>query len=218
MRLINWLKEDAWNWIKGDLWSWVKSIPSKLFHEGVRCVIRMEDRWITPSLLMAGLSFFILMVSYFGLRNLSDCSAAEIVFTLALPGVIMVGYMALMRGLRFPVTPVYGIMGAMLCVVYCVQTFLAGGVLNIILWTFLYLIIAAVSVCSAFGWFRYLRFTAVAYCSAAGLHFLIKDIPALLRFEWLNFLNGLAVTVGLLAFGILGLSYKGILIARHRFQ
>lgn len=218
MKLINWFKEDLWNWVKGDLWNWIKSIPSRLFHKGVRCVIRMEENWLTPSLLMAGLSFFVLMVSYFGLRNLSECTAAEIVFTLALPGVIMVSYMALMRGLRFPVTPVYGVMSALLCVVLCVQTFLAGGVWNIILWTFLYLLLGAISICSAFGWFRYPRFTATAYLSVAGIHFLFKDIPSLLRLEWLSFLNGLAVVAGLLAFGILGLAFKNVLIARHRFQ
>lgn len=211
MGVINWLKEDFWNW--------AKTIPSKLFHKGgFRCVIRMEDRWITPSLLMAGLSFFVLMVSYFGLRNLSECTSEELVFILGLPGIIMIGYMALMRGFRFPVTPVYGVLGALLCAVLCIQVFLEGGILEIVLWMLLYVLIAAVGVSSAFGWFRYPRFTAVVCFLAAGIHFLSMELPALLHFEWLSFLNGLSAVSGLLAFGILGLSYKNVLIARRRFH
>ena len=89
----------------------------------VRCRIRFESAWIHYATVLTGLSFFLLVVNFFGLRNLMDCSFGEIVFSMAIPMAIWIGFMVLLRGIHFQNARLYGVLGALYCVCMIAHTF-----------------------------------------------------------------------------------------------
>ena len=89
--------------------------------------VDFSSKWISTSAFFAGLSFFILVAKYFGIENIKQVGFGEICFSMALPLLVLTVFGVLLRGFQFRVTPLYGILAALYCV-------LMGRKCNLRLW------------------------------------------------------------------------------------
>ena len=180
------------------------------------CQIRFENSWLMPSALMAGFSFFLLIAYYFGVANFTRCSAFEILFAMILPILVMVAMMVLLRGIRFPVTPVYGILAAVYSLLLVIDALSAGGILNILQALLVYLPGGAVALAVTFGFIPKPWIMALIFLVAAGLRLIFTAIPLLFSLQLIELMSGASVLFGLLSFGMLGLCFEMAPIKRFR--
>lgn len=73
------------------------------------CRLDLESNWCRRAAAWMGLSFFLRMVYYFGLKNLNDVPGGEIAFSVILPLVVSVAFILLLKlpklsGLNYPIT------------------------------------------------------------------------------------------------------------------
>ena len=62
-----------------------------------RCRLDTKGRWISRAAAWMGLSFFLRMVYYFGLKNLNDVPGWEIVFSVVLPLIVSSGFILVLK-------------------------------------------------------------------------------------------------------------------------
>lgn len=67
------------------------------FEKNTSCTLAAHGKWGNAAAAWMGLSFFLRMVDYFGLRNLNDVPGGEIVFSVVLPLVISVGFILMLK-------------------------------------------------------------------------------------------------------------------------
>ena len=171
------------------------------------CQIRFENSWIMPSALMAVFSFFLLIAYYFGVANFTRCSAFELIFSMILPMLVMIAMMVLLRGIRFPVTPVYGILAAAYSLLLMICSLSDGGTLNILQALLVYLPGSFFALAVTFGFLPKPWVMAVIYLVAAGLRLILTAIPLLFSLQLVELMSGVSVLFGLLSFGMLALSF-----------
>lgn len=80
-----------------------------------------------------GAAFFLRMAYYFGLTRPEEAGAWSLIAFLILPALLEAGYIVMVRGLKLEMLNVYGIMGAVCCLLLMLQAFTVGGVARIIL-------------------------------------------------------------------------------------
>ena len=73
------------------------------------CALDLDGKWSHRAAAWMGLSFFLRMVYYFGLKNLSDVPGGEIFFSVALPLMINVAFILMLKlpklqMLNYPIT------------------------------------------------------------------------------------------------------------------
>ncbi len=177
--------------------------------------IRFDSNMIAPSALTAGISFLLLMAYYFGAVDFGVLGAMEVIFGMFLPLFLVAGFMILLKGIHYPVVPVYGIMGCLLCLLAIVRACLFGGTLNIVLAFIWYIPTALICAGTTFSFLSTKYLMATAFLVAAAVRMLFVDIIGhLLKLEILRALPSVALSFALLAFGLLSLAFE--LRARKR--
>ena len=115
-------------------------------------MIDFRSKWLMPSALLMGLSFFLRIVYYFGLTNLSTCSFGEVIFFMILPLLICSGYVVAMSALKLNAPVIYGMLGAGLCLLMVFWSFPTGDVLRIILSILIYVAAGTVLLATTGGY------------------------------------------------------------------
>ena len=98
-----------------------------------------KGKWAQPAAILMGLSFFLRIVCYFGLRFLSDWTFFDVIFQIFLPLLLSGTYVVLIRAIRLNAPGVYGLIGAGLCILTFLWSFSSGSVLYILLCLVYYL-------------------------------------------------------------------------------
>ena len=96
--------------------------------------------WHQCSAALLGVFLFLRLVFYLGVRGLARCSGPLLWLELIIPVVIGAGYIALLRGMHLNRPLVYGILGALFCVLMMFNGFKTGSTFRCILglvWYFL---------------------------------------------------------------------------------
>lgn len=95
------------------------------------CRVAARGRWGNSAAAFMGLSFFLRMVYYFGLMNFNDLPVFEIVFRVALPLLVSIAFILMLKvkALNLP------IVAGVICAVFAVNYFFAenmsfGGILS----------------------------------------------------------------------------------------
>ena len=105
-------------------------MKQKQYH---RYMINFTGKWANTAVICMGISFFLLAVHYFGLRSLDSVRFAECLFSLILPMLCCIGFVVLIRILRFNAPGIYAILGCMLCLSLMIGTFSSGSILRLVL-------------------------------------------------------------------------------------
>ncbi len=92
-----------------------------------------KGKWAQPAAILMGLSFFLRIVCFFGLRFLSDWTFFDVLFQIFLPLLLSGAYVVLIRAIRLNAPGLYGLIGAGLCILTFLWSFFSGSVLYIIL-------------------------------------------------------------------------------------
>ena len=122
------------------------------FKQYTRYQIDFRGKWVMPSALLMGLSFFFRIVYYFGLTNFAACGFGEIVFCMALPILVCGIYIVMLSALKWNAPGVYGILGAILCLLLLIWSFSTGDVLRIVLSVIVYLSAGVVLIATVGGY------------------------------------------------------------------
>ena len=67
------------------------------WNKSMTCRLAAKGRWGEAAAAWMGLSFFLRMVYYFGLKNLNDVPAFEIVFSVVLPLAVSVAFILMLK-------------------------------------------------------------------------------------------------------------------------
>lgn len=179
--------------------------------------IQFNHKNIVPTSALAGASFFFLCVHYFGLTNLAQCGIGEIILQMILPMLTMVGFVVLLRGIRYGVTPVYGMIGAAYCLLLVIQAFSYGNIFGAIIAMLWYILTAAVCVFTTFGYISSGIYMLIAFLVPVLFRLVFVDIyQYLIRRNFSGFFTEAAMLCGLTAFGLLSLCLKAVPVKTHR--
>lgn len=172
-----------------------------------RYVIRFKSNSIAPSALMSGLSFLLLMTYYFGVVDFGRLDGMEALFGMVLPLLISAAFMFMLRGMRYPAVPVYGIMGCVLCLVMIIRACLSGGTVNIVIAFVWYILTILICLGTTFSFLSNKYLMAAAFMIAAVCRLVFVDLFGhLLKLDILGSLPSIAVSFSLLSFGIFALT------------
>ncbi len=171
--------------------------------------INFESNMIAPSALTAGISFLLLMAYYFGVVDFGLLGAMEVIFCMLLPIFLVASFMILLKGIRYPVVPTYGIMGCILCVFAIIRACLFGSTLNIVLAFMWYIPTALICLGTTFSFLSNKYLMAATFLIAAVVRIIFVDIIGyLLKLNILRALPSVAISLALISFGILSLTFE----------
>ena len=114
--------------------------------------IQFEGKWATAAGIFAGLSFFLRCIYYFVITDLSSCSVAGLVFLCIIPLLISAGFLVLLKCLRYNAPGIFGILGAVLCMVIIIGSFTSGDILTVVFSIIWYLVAGALFLGTAAGY------------------------------------------------------------------
>ena len=179
------------------------------FKETVRYHIDFRGRGISPSAFFAGFSFFLLAVYYFGIVNLRDYGVGRLLFSLILPMVLLAAFMVMLVGIHFPVTPVYGALGALYCLLMVIRAFSYGNVLLMILGIVWYILAGALYLGTSLGLLSGSGLMTAAFLIPVVFRLVFVDVGGyILKKDLVGFLPEAAALSGLAAFALLALCMK----------
>ncbi len=88
---------------------------------------------------LCGLSLFLRIAYYFMFTNPADCGTGELIFSMALPLLLMVLILVVLKFLKLNAPGLMGILGCCACLLLMIGSFITGGTLRIVLSAFAYL-------------------------------------------------------------------------------
>ena len=163
-----------------------------------RFQMNFSGQWITACAALMGISFFLRIVYYFGLTNLSDIGIGEIVLEMVM-GILICGlFLFLLSAVRLNAPGLYGILGAGYCLVLIVGLFLNGGWVHILLGTVWYLLAAPVLLATVGGYLPGKLLSAAMFAVAWIVRFYCFDLGQLGLFAWVLEMSTLCAIAGLM--------------------
>ncbi|MBQ9761827.1 MAG: hypothetical protein IJV82_01980 [Oscillospiraceae bacterium] len=100
---------------------------------------------------LIGFAVFLRILYYFGFLWTEMVGLKELLMYLVIPAVFETSFIILLRGVRLKLPLVYGILGAVYCVLLIVQCLQHGDVLGIVLSVFFYVVCGALLVVVSLG-------------------------------------------------------------------
>lgn len=175
----------------------------------VKYQIRFESKWIPYSGFFAGLGIFLLCVMFFGLNDFTELGTSGLVMSLVLPLVLLAGYGILLRGFKVKTVPVYGILGALYCLIMIIRAASYGGAGSTLLAVIWYIISGVVVLAVTLGILPGRVFIVAALLLPVLYRLIFVDIDFYLKQkDYVGFLPEAAALCGLLAFSFFGLCLK----------
>lgn len=166
-----------------------------------------SGEWLRRSAMCMGFSVFVQAVYYLGICNLQDLGFGTLLIGLWLPMLLGVGYVVLLRGLKWNAPGVYGLLCAAFCVVYILGALLTGNVLRIILAIIGYLLCAAVYLIVVGGYFPSWLPAVLVFVAAMVLRVILFDLGRLSVSDWIAEAGTLS---SMAAFALLPLGLKKV--------
>lgn len=137
------------------------------------CRLAARGKWGNWAAAWMGLSFFLRMVYYFGLKNLNDVPGMEIAFSVVLPLIVSVAFILMLKlpKLNHPIAP------ASLAMAFAVNYFLTeqmnlGGILSGVL----VLAVAGAILAAVLGYIPERKWLPLSGMAALGFRVLFVDL------------------------------------------
>ena len=150
-----------------------------------------QSNWTSSCGILMGFSFFVRLIYYFGLTNIYDMGIVEILFTMILGTALCLGYLITLSVMRLNAPGIYGILGAIHCLLLIFGSFITGDVLRIVLAVLWYALAAGI-----------LLMTVGGYLPGRLLAMLMFAVPTLVRVFFYD-LGRLSILQWVREFGIL---------------
>ena len=183
------------------------------FERTHRYSVDFESGWITAAAFFAGIGILCRVLFYFVLSDISLTGAGEMTFSLILPMLWLLGYVAILRGMRLNNAFVFGIFAAIYCLLMIIWAFQFGTALKGILSLVWYLILGGGFMISVMGYFDGKYYLAAAFGLSFVLQTLIVDLNRfIVPLDFKGYLPQLAMISGVasLAFFCLALRKKNL--------
>ena len=158
------------------------------------------SKWAMLSGILMGIALFAQTLDFLGMRNLANVPLFQLLLMLILPLLTEATWCVCLRLVRCDRAEVYGILGAVSCLLLLLQSFSYGNLLLTVLFVLLLLVAGAAMVLISWG-----------MIPRRGLGFLILFVIALIRifvvvkhrihgdYDWMGLLNDLPSVCILLA-------------------
>lgn len=168
----------------------------------------LDGKSISAAGVFLGAALFFRVVYYFGFDHFFGAGIGEILLKLIFPGVLELAAIVLLRGVRLNAPGVYGILGALECILLIIDSFGHGSVLRVVLAVAAYLICGGLIFATSAGWLS----KEIAVCAVALtviVRLLAFDIPAMMEtFQPVAMLPDLAWLCVVLGLGFLSFGFK----------
>lgn len=128
----------------------------------VRYKIDFSHKSAIVSGALMGVAIFLQVVYFTLVKPLPECNAAELTLNLWFPLVLQLGWIVLLRGIKLDASGIFGIFGAVFCLLLITQSIFAGSLLRILLCIVLYLLAAAVYLAVTGGFLPYRSLAVIA--------------------------------------------------------
>ncbi len=113
---------------------------------------------------LCGLSLFLRIAYYFMFTNPADCGIGELIFSMALPLLLMVLILVVLKFLKRNAPGLMGVLGCCACLLLMVSSFLSGDILRMVLSVFAYLIASVLLLGTAGGYVPTRLFCVAWFC------------------------------------------------------
>lgn len=154
--------------------------------------------------LMGG-AFFLRAVYYFGFTRPEEAGAWNLLIFLILPMLLEAAFMVLLRGVKLNAPGVYGIMGAVYCLLLLLQSFQSGSIFRVLLAVLAYLI-CAVAFLAVMAGMLSKGVAVTALFATLGVRFLCFDLVGyIFSFRIIGFIREAAALCGILSLACLSL-------------
>ena len=156
-------------------------------------VIDFNSKWATRCAALLGVSLFIRVVYFFGIKNILECTAGQVIFDMVLTMGLCVGFLVLFSAMRRNAPGLYALMGAGFCLLLMFSTFSGGDALRIVLAVVGYLLAGGVLVITVSGYLPGKLLSSVMFLLPFVLRFLVFDFGKIGLFTWVIELSWLLV-------------------------
>ena len=161
--------------------------------------IDVDSKGATACTALMGLAFFLRALYYFGLTRTETVPFGELLLMMVLPMVLEGAFMVFLRGLRLDLPLLYGVLGALACVLLLIQGCQDVGVLRMVLVIVAYVLLGALLVCTSLGLLtKQIALTAILVVGIVRFYLALK--PYIFTFRPVAFLTeaaGLCVVFAL---------------------
>jgi hypothetical protein len=142
-----------------------------------RYQIDFLGKWVTAAGGLMGLSIFLRIVHFFGIHLITDFDASFIVMRLAIPVVLSAFFIFLLNGIHWNAPGIYGIMGAIFCLLLLIWNFSTGNILRIIVSTIWFLAAAVVILATTGGYVPGTLLAFLFFAIPLGFRIFLYDYP-----------------------------------------
>ena len=152
-----------------------------------------KSKWATRCAALLGVSLFIRVVYFFGIKNITECGAGQVIFDMVLTMGLCVGFLVMFSALRRNAPGLYALMGAGFCLLLMISTFSGGNVLRIVLAVLGYLLTGGVLVITVSGYLPGKLLSSVMFLLCLVIRFLAFDLGKIGLFTWVIELSWLLI-------------------------
>lgn len=172
------------------------------FRQYTRFQVDFSSKWTSAFGVLMGLSFFLRIVYYFALVSFRDVGIIELL-TSALVGIFLCGATVVLLNVLHRNAPgLYGIIGALQCLLVFIVTCTAGGALRIILALIWYALAAVILLLTVSGRLPGKLLAALMFAIPAFIRFFVFDLGHLGIISWVLELAVLSTLAALSCFAM----------------
>lgn len=156
-------------------------------------VVDFRSKWATRCGALLGISLFIRVVYFFGIKNILECTAGQVIFDMVLTMGLCVGFLVFFSAMRRNVPGIYALMGAGFCLLLMFSTFSGGNALRIVLAVLGYVLAGGVLVFTVSGYLPGKLLSSVMFVLPLVLRLLVFDLGKIGLFTWVIELSWLLI-------------------------
>lgn len=156
-----------------------------------------KSKWTSVCGALMGFSFFLRLIYYFGLTNIYDVGFVEILTTMILGTALCLAYLITLSVMRLNAPGVYGILGAVHCLLLILGTFSTGDGVRIALAVLWYVLAASVLLMTVGGYLPGRLLASLMFAIPVLVRFFVYDLGHLGLLQWVREFGILFALVGL---------------------
>lgn len=156
-----------------------------------------QSKWTSACGILMGFSFFVRLIYFFGLTNIYDMGIVEILFTMILGTALCLGYLVTLSVMRLNAPGIYGILGAIHCVLLIFGSFSSGDPLRIVLAVLWYALAAGVLIMTVGGYLPGRLLAMLMFAIPILVRVFFYDLGHLGILQWVREFGILLALVGL---------------------
>lgn len=169
-------------------------------NQTVRFRVYFEGKGASSAAVMLGAAVFLRILYYFGFGYYSEAGAGGLILDVILPILLCGGAAVLLKGLRFGMLRVYGILASVYCILMTVWTFEPEGIFHFVLAVVWYLVTIGVIWATVEGYLASRVVMQLAFLLPVLYRFFLFDLGAYITsFRLVEFLPEESSLFGLLA-------------------